>query len=443
MKKLKVLIILLSIVIFIIIVAILYMNNTGKKEYVQYISTQGDKEIEGEKKIYKLDSKYTYFSIKNCIQKYFDNVSYNMSEILYNIIDKNYIQENKITEDNIFSIIKYDNNKKYDISEIYYLEAKSQIPYFIKGILYNNKGQEDIFFTVILDVVNDTFSIEPCSEDEYNENINGKIEYEEKEIEKNEYNVFSSPILSDEDLARKYFYDYIENVVYYPTYAYKTLDKTYSQKRFENYEEYKNYLKADIDNYKLMEMNRAKSKEEFKSEEEYKKYFSQKYYVGFWKYTVNKTDEYTQYICADFNENYYIFNVFNDFSYSVILDTYTIDLPQFVEKYNSANIQERVVMNIDRIFKALNAKDYKFAYGYLADGFKSNKFKDINTFETFMQKNIYEKCTVEYGRFTNEGETYIYDIIIRNSDNNSQIKKMQIIMKLEEETKFVMSFNMQ
>lgn len=442
MKKLKGLIILIIIIIFIIIAAIIYINNTEKKEYIQYISTQGDKEIEGERKVYKLDSKYTYFSVKDCIQRYYNNINNNMPKILYNIIDDNYIKENKITEDNIFDIIiKSGDDKKYEILEIYYLEAKSQIPYFIKGVLYNNKGQEDKFFTVILDLANDTFSIKPCSEDEYNQNINGEIEYDEKEILQNEYNSFNSPILSDEDLARKYFYDYIENVVYYPTYAYKTLDETYSQKRFGNYENYRNYLKTNIDNYKLMEMNRAKSKDEFKSDEDYKEYLSQKYYAGFLKYTVNKTDEYTQYICSDFNDNYYIFNVFNDFSYKVILDTYTMDLPQFIEKYNSANIQERVVMNIDRIFKALNAKDYKFAYNYLADGFKNNQFKDINAFATFIQKNVYDKCTVEYGKFTNEGETYIYDIIIKNSDNNSQIKKMQIIMKLEEETKFVMSFN--
>lgn len=190
-----------------------------------------------------------------------------------------------------------------------------------------------------------------------------------------------------------------------------------------------------------MEQNRAKTEDKFENEEDYRKYFEEKYYAGFNKYIVKQMDDYTQYICTDYNDNYYVFNVYPDFSYVVMLDTYTLDLPQFIEKYNSASIQEKIVMNIDRFFKALNVKDYNFSYNCLAESFKNNKYNDISKFEKVIAENLFDNNKVEYGQFRNEGETYIYDIIVRNSENSAQIKKMQIIIKLDEGTGFKMSFN--
>ena len=412
-----------------------------KKEARNSIAVQGDKDYEGMRSIYRVDSKVTFYSVDNCIKKYFSHLNNNLNEALYNIMDKEYIKNNNIKIEEFIEARNDYRNKKYTIKEIYYLDARSQIPYIVKGDLYDNKNIEEKFFIVIFDVRNETFSIKEANEQIYNQYKNGLVDYSESSIEKNDYNALVYLMMTDEDLVKNCFYDYIENVVYYPTYAYKTLDEEYAKMRFKNYEEYRDYLKNNIETFKLIEMNRAKSSSDFKTQEEYSKYFSEKYYAGLQKYQVNKTDKYIQYICIDGNGKYYIFNVKDDFNYGVILDTYTLILPQFVEKYNSSNIQERVLLNIDKFFKALNDFDYRYAYNCLADTFKSNKFKEQIDFEKFIKQNLFERNTIEYEIFKNEGETYIYNIVVKNANNESEFKKMQIIMKLNEGTDFVMSFN--
>ena len=441
MKNLKKILILLFIIIVIMILIMVILSNKENKENREYLSTQGDNEITGKRNVFEVKSKTTYFSVERCIKKYYENLDNNLNKALYNILDKNYIKSKNINEENILNILEYKKDMKYSISEMYYIEANSQIPYYVKGKLFNNNSTEDIFFNVILDLKNETFSVNLCGEEEYKNSINGFNDYVENPIDKNEYNNLNFIMLSDEEIVKKYFYDYIENVVYYPTFAYRTLNETYSKKRFENYNEYKDYLKLNIENYRLMENNKIKIQNDFKSEEEYNQYLQDKFYSGMKKYKINQFEEYSQFICIDFNDNYYIFNVFPDFKYDVILDTYTIDLPQFIEKYNSANIHERVAMNIEKFIKSLNSKDYRYAYNCLAEGFKNNKFKNFDIFKNYITKNIFENNIVEYESFKNEGETYIYNINLKNANNESEFKQMQVIMKLEEGTNFIMSFN--
>ena len=441
MKKIKILIILICIIILILIIALICLSLKHKKEEKKHLSVQGDKEVAGIRNVYKVDSKSIIYSIDNCIKKYLSNIDNNLNTALYNILDKEYIQKNNIKIDNVIESVNYFANKKYTIKEIYYLDARSQIPYIVSGQLYDNNNIENKYFIVIFDVRNETFSIKEVDEEIYNQYKNGLIYYTESSIEKNDYNELSNSILSDEDLIKSIFYDYIENVVYFPTYAYKTLNNEYSKKRFKDYEEYKSYLKNNIDNFRLIEMNRAKKSTDFESQEEYSKYFSEKYFAGLRKYQVNKNAELSQYICIDGNGNYYIFNVYEDFSYDVILDTYTIELQQFIQKYNNSNIQEKVALNIDKFFKAINDMNYRFAYSCLADGFKKNKFQSQGEFEDFIKKNLFNKNNIEYKSFKNEGETYIYNIVVKNANKESEKKNIQIIMKLNEATDFVMSFN--
>lgn len=441
MKKIKILIILICIIILILIIALICLSLKHKKEEKKHLSVQGDKEVAGIRNVYKVDSKSIIYSIDNCIKKYLSNIDNNLNTALYNILDKEYIQKNNIKIDNVIESVNYFANKKYTIKEIYYLDARSQIPYIVSGQLYDNNNIENKYFIVIFDVRNETFSIKEVDEEIYNQYKNGLIYYTESSIEKNDYNELSNSILSDEDLIKSIFYDYIENVVYFPTYAYKTLNNEYSKKRFKDYEEYKSYLKNNIDNFRLIEMNRAKKSTDFESQEEYSKYFSEKYFAGLRKYQVNKNAELSQYICIDGNGNYYIFNLYEDFSYDVILDTYTIELQQFIQKYNNSNIQEKVALNIDKFFKAINDMNYRFAYSCLADGFKKNKFQSQSNFEDFIKNNLFNKNNIEYKSFKNEGETYIYNIVVKNANKESEKKNIQIIMKLNEATDFVMSFN--
>ena len=49
-------------------------------------------------------------------------------------------------------------------------------------------------------------------------------------------------------------------------------------------------------------------------------------------------------------------------NYEVVLDTYTIDLPEFLEKYNKNSDEIKCGMNIQKLFDAINDEDYSYVY---------------------------------------------------------------------------------
>lgn len=55
-----------------------------------------------------------------------------------------------------------------------------------------------------------------------------------------------------------------------------------------------------------------------------------------------------QYICVDQTGKYLIFKEKSIMDYEIILDTYTIDLPEFVEQYNSSSEDKKVQFNIQK-----------------------------------------------------------------------------------------------
>ena len=81
-----------------------------------------------------------------------------------------------------------------------------------------------------------------------------------------------------------------------------------------------------------------------------------------------------RYFCIDQNNNYYIFDQKSIMNFELILDSYTIDLPEFIEVYYVAEAPEKVALNIQKTFDALNCKDYNYVYSKLSEGFKKNYF---------------------------------------------------------------------
>ena len=130
--------------------------------------------------------------------------------------------------------------------------------------------------------------------------------------------------------------------------------------------------------------------------------------------------------------------------FTLILDTYTIDLKQFTDKYNSGDEQVKVGMNTEKIIEALNLKDYEYVYGKLDETFKNNNFNNINNFENYINDNLYEHNDIEYEEFSAQSGVYIYNAKIKDSnDENSEEKKITIIMKLLSGTDYVFSFSIE
>ena len=160
------------------------------------------------------------------------------------------------------------------------------------------------------------------------------------------------------------------------------------------------------------------------------------------QYQVTEQDGYTQYVLVDQNGKYYIVNETAVMKYNTMLDTYTVDLPQFKERYNSSNDAEKAGLNLQKIVDALNNNDYEYVYNKLDETFKSNNFQTLESFEQYIQDNLYTSANVEFSNYQNSGELHIFDATFtdKNNESSNAITKT-FIVKLLEGTDFVMSFN--
>ena len=183
---------------------------------------------------------------------------------------------------------------------------------------------------------NTAFSILPIDKAAYEQYAASTLgTVQTKEIPQNKYNKINLTILSEAELVEKYFKNYIKNAIYYPEEAYKSLDAEYRDKRFGSFDEYKKYIELNYSKLISMDVNSIKKYENFNNEEEYSQYIFNLELKGLDKYLINNYNNYTQYTCIDDYGNYYIFKAAATMRYTLILDTYTLDLPEFLAKYNS------------------------------------------------------------------------------------------------------------
>lgn len=233
--------------------------------------------------------------------------------------------------------------------------------------------------------------------------------------EKYECNELQYVSVGIEDLMQIYFNDYKTYALTNPKQAYELLNKEYREKRFKDLDEYKLYI--------------SNNKEKIASD-------------NLEKYQIAVDDEKTRYICLGKYENYYIFCENSVMDYSIILDTYTIDQPEFIEKYDEANEKGKCILNIEKVKQALNSGDYKYIYGKLNEQFKNKNYSTLSAFENYMKSNLNKYNKIEYKEFKNEGETYIYNVELTDLlGKTDKTINMQILMQLKEDRDFVMSFS--
>jgi hypothetical protein len=248
-----------------------------------------------------------------------------------------------------------------------------------------------------------------------NNNTQSQEEIHYDTIQFTQYNEIPYAYISDMQMCNTYLLDYKNNIIFNIQEAFNKLDKEYMEKRFGNFENYRNYVQENIND--ILEIKLA-------------------------KYQINQYDTYTQYICIDQFGNYYIFNETAIMKYSVILDTYTIDLPQYTENYNKANKTEKVAMCVDRFMKSINDKNYEFAYSLLASGFKNNYFKTKEEFITYAKQNLVGRDKITYKAIDSQEEIYLYTVVLEDEDALVKTKELTFIVKLKEGTGFELSFEM-
>lgn len=439
-QKMLILLIIIVLVVLICILGIYIMlrrQGIGNENRYEYIE-----EIKPEEKIAIVDVRNHYYIVQSCVNKYYtyNAILSNINEyygeereevikeattdnanILYNLLDKEYIENRGITQSNIITKIGKVNDSIIDINNMYVSEKTTNISvYIVEGILRDKKLNNISKFKMIvkLDFSNETFSIIPqdyveekYSNIEVGENIDIKIS---ENIDTNKNNKYLFKAVSDEAYAIDMFNKCKEELLYNPKQIYNDLDEDYKNAKFSNEAEFNKYIANKYNNLKNINAD---------------------------SFQKNKNENYTQYVITDTAGNYYIFRETAPMEYTLILDTYTIDIPEFTEKYKVSNDQEKVILNLNKFMLAINDGDYKYAYSVLADSFKKNNFPNYETFENYAKNNFFKENKFEYSRFGDEAGTYYtYTVKITNGTANNSITKTFIIL-LQEGTDFKLSFN--
>lgn len=429
----SVFIVLVIIIILTIMLLILNIKESSNNEQPNI----GDPGIEldfSNSKIEKVTENAFYYTVRNCINNYLDYLNNNNSiyyiggeqdleiqkEIVYNLLNSEYIKKQNINVKNVLNNIKTVNQKQIFIPlQINMLEKQRINKYIAYGIIQteDNKFLEESYFIIDLDKINKTFSIEPV-EQEYTDIDEIKIENNDVPININDSNVYMEQVITNEYMATEYFELYKKLAISNPNIIYNMMDKEYREARFGNLESFLKYVNDNIDEIKNINLK---------------------------QYLVNNYNDYVEYVGKDQYGNLYIFNEYNDGrNTNIKLDTYTIPTDKFISEYQKASEQEKVQMNIDKFMQMINRHDYRTSYNCISKGFKDNYFNTQEDFENTIKYNFFDYNKFEFSNFEKKGSN-IYVCTVKLTDlteQNQASRNVNFIIKLNENLDFEMSFGM-
>lgn len=417
MKKVKKIIISLLVLLIIlsIILIILIKQNNNIDENLLPNNELANTKVYASNSV-KENNIYTILAIDNVIQNVIDYAKESNKQALYNITETNYIKKNNISTDNVITI--YENIEKYYIQEMCAFETSTMSEYYTYGFILkeNNDKPENYYFKVCKDSSNSTFSVSPLKIDEYNKAKEGKINKTENEsIKSNLYNKYNYNLYSGKDVAEKYINDFIFKMKYIPDVAFGTLDEEYRNKKFSNIDEFKSYIKNNSERFDDFIIR---------------------------SYGREATENITNYEVEDINNYYYKIKASSGMDYTIILDDYTVESNEYVQKYNSSSDSTKIATCINKFFKLINSKEYKSAYAYLDDTFKQKNFDTVGKFETYAKQNFFNNNTVTISSAEKVGDIYSCKVQIKSGVSVAAMSKdITVIIKLKENTDFVMSFS--
>jgi len=380
--------------------------------------------------IEKVTDRDNYYMVENCVNKFysyyeaiFENKNPEEEDVkkTYNLLDKQYIKFKNITEENLSTILLPINESVVNIYNMYVSKQSEDISvYIVKGILRDVTSKELTNFIIMvkIDKQNGTFSVllqDYIDEKHKDINIGTNLTIESfSNIERNRNNIYVLEEITNKTYILDLFARYKEEVLYNIQLAYENLDEQYRTYKFGTLEKFKEYVEKNKARHTNMEL------EQFKVSEE---------------------EGYKQYIGIDKDGYYYIFREVELMKYTIILDTYTIDLPEFLERYNAASTVDRVGYNIQKVLDAINSKDYEYVYNKLDFEFKAVNYVTLEKFEKDIQEKLFERNEVKKVSSYNEGSTYAFKLTITDVKDNEKERDMTVIMRLGEGTNFVMSLS--
>ena len=388
-----------------------------------------------EEKMSKVEAREKFYIVKQAVYSYYDTINtrnsiyygynddgemtklYNENDKILNLLSKEYIQKNNITKDNIDNFIKKIDSKALFVPlEVKYRGSDNLYKYAISGYITDLQYNilQNVYLIVNLDLNNGSFSIEPIAEVDSIQNVDLGTE-ELQTIEQNSDNSVDYISANEQYVSNDYLDTFKKMMLSNPEEAFNRLDAEYREKRFTDLAGFTEYITENRNTILTITLQ---------------------------QYQTNNFDDYTQYVAIDQYGNYYVFNERDVMDYSVLLDTYTVDLPQFTEAYSSSSDEDKGLLNINKVTEAMNRRDYNFIYSKLDETFKQNNFKTLKDFKDYWNKTLFEQNDIQVTGYQDSGDLHIYTVTIKDKNNEaSQAITKNFIVKLTDGTNFVMSFN--
>ena len=440
MKIKKIIIILIVILLILGTVLAILLISKKNTEYGS-VNAQADLSDIINQQITEVTDINNYYIVKNYINRYYLYLTKTSNEnvitaepitteeqesinkqAVYSMLDTTYINSTSLTVDNIFNNIEQIDESTVIIDKMYFAPMTTNMSiYLVSGKTIAEATSEEKEFKIIvkMDMANKTLSLilGEMAEEIFDTNSLGDTLNIDTEttIEPNDYNQYEYNNISTDEYITDMFNEYKTYLISYREEAYSRLDNEYSSKKFANFEEFNEFVAHKIKNIVIAKADKVRT---------------------------TQYGNYTQYIINDQYGNSYIFRENAVMDFDVILDVYTVEIPELTEQYNNSTDAEKVLMNIQKVFYAINDGDYNYVYNKLDNTFKQNNFPTLESFETYMKSNFYENNSIGYSNYRTSGNLHIYDISITDADNEeSTTVTKNFIMQLLDGTDFVMSFN--
>lgn len=445
MKNLKVAII---ICIIFIMILLLFLFITLNKEQTNTINIVTNNNIENSiqteeiiedddilikedlinNKLKYVDTRIEYYKIKDVYDKYIGLAGENDAERLVNLFDEKYIVNHKLSIENIvkFTGIKAISNSSqlgsYTSIIDYIMTAEisqNQKVYFIKGkyLLKATGSINNLILMIVVDESNSLYNVYPYTymqEKGYDKlNIGNKLENISVQINDRKQNKLKISQINDSKIVKDLMNDWSNRCIYDTQSAYKMININYANSKFSgDYNKFKKHIN------------------------------NMKYIPKINQYKIYSTNDYTDYICTDQYNNYYIFRQQGGIMrYTVFLDNYTVELDTFKKNYEKADENTKIAIQIGKFKQMLNSKDCNAIYSKLNSTFKKNNYSTVAKLESYLSKNTYDINTIVIEEHSKNKDYYVCKCILQNQKNTNEQKNMTIIIKLIDSNNFEMSFS--
>lgn len=393
-------------------------ENTNTENTENSLEENKDEEETEEYCLVRVDTISIYFLAKYCIENYYDNTTMNAKNCLIDQEALSYYSSSLfdwVDKNNYYSV-------SFVIDKLYAQSLSDNM--FLMLVYYrytsDNETCNDTSILIRVDTSNSTYSIYP---DEYIEQNNytklkggDRIALNNiKTIKSNTYNQFDMDEIdvTAETYALELFEKLKFDMLVDNEHLYDMLDDDYKELKFPTLQDFENYIEENRET--IM-------------------------YEKLVKYRFTDEDDYVQVAGITSNDRYIYFEVDDLSDYTVYLDNYTIVQ---INTYDDAVLTWKSSYCLQRVFSAIDEKDYSFVYEHLSVVQKNNYFKTEEEFIEYMENLFYDNNIFEidddYLIVTDE--IYQYTVYVTNEGEPNQTKTVTVTVEVKDETDFEVAIN--